>query len=719
MSRVINDIQKSHKNRLVFVKKPFSKAIKFSVLTGILVSTLAYANENEQPSEQALPAITVTAEKREADLQDIPSSISVKTAEEIEDAEISSVTELSQYTPNLHIFTWGGRRDTNIFIRGIGPGAFTEPTAGIYVDGVNYTNNGSFDMDLIDIERIEVLRGPQGTLYGGNSLTGVLNITTKKPTNETEGQISLTSDDLSRQRLSTRVSTPLINDELFFGIAFSGTQNNGHIDNNNTQAVKKFGERDDISAKTKLRWTPNKQLEILWLIDYEQFEGDSYAFAPTASLRKNPDEINHDFRGQDDRDALGTSLTINWSGDIDFSSITGWRDWESVNSADQDAGADANNVFHSSSVEDQNQFTQEFRWSSSNESFSWIGGLYAYQSEFKSDTVNTVNNPAQGVVSATDTITTTKDDKGYAVFGQVDFFLNDQFTLTTGLRHDEQKRKATIDQQLQSRGNSSETFKGEKNFDELLPKLALSYTTANDNLIYGSISEGYRAGGFDTLYPNLSRPTFDSENSTNYELGFKTRILDERLELNAALFWIDIEDQQVQLLVPNTFTIFTDNAAKSNSRGIELESRYKPSENWSIRLSGTYTDTEYEEYQALNFTTFAIDDYSGNQLPNAPRVTANLSIQNRQPISDFLTLFTQIDNNYVGSYFFDAQNSLKQDSYNLLNIKVGIEGKNWGTYLWSKNALDEYYSANEFNFGTPTGEAGDPRSVGVTFSAKL
>ncbi len=149
--------------------------------------------------------------------------------------------------------------------------------------------------------------------------------------------------------------------------------------------------------------------------------------------------------------------------------------------------------------------------------------------------------------------------------------------------------------------NSSGNFSGSKNFNELLPKLALSYTKENDNLIYGSVSRGYRAGGFDVLYPNLNRPTYESETSTNYELGFKTRLLDDRLELNNALFWIDIKDQQVQQLAPNTTTIITENAAKSNRRGFEIETRFRPSNGWLLALSGAYTDTKFKDYQRLNF----------------------------------------------------------------------------------------------------------------------
>ncbi len=405
------------RNKLNY-KQLLSLSIQGILLTCSLSPVVTYA---DSVTTQVLPKIVVNAEKRESDLQAVPSSITAKTEQDIEDSNITSVTELSQYTPNLHIFTWGGRRDTNIFVRGIGPGLFTDPTVGFYVDGVNYTNNGAFDMDLLDIERIEVLRGPQGTLYGGNSLAGVVNITTKKPSNETEGKFSLTADDLSRKRLAANINTPLKKDELFFGFSFSGVKNDGYIDNI-SQSFEDFGQRDDITAKTKLRWTPNDQLETIFVVDYENFDGDSYAFGPTAQIRTNPDEINHDFRGVDDRDSIGTSLTVNWKGNIDFTSITSWRDWENINSADQDGTSTAASTFHSFSDEKQEQFSQELRWSANNSNLSWLGGLYAYDSDFETNSVNTF---AGGATSPSDA---TRDNSGYALFGQVDFFIGDQLT---------------------------------------------------------------------------------------------------------------------------------------------------------------------------------------------------------------------------------------------------------------------------------------------------
>jgi iron complex outermembrane receptor protein len=694
-------------------KSILSQAGIYLSLAGSLAVGTAFAGETE------LETITVTAEKREGNILDIASSISAKSAAYLEDAEIFDLTELSQHIPNLHAFSWGGRRDTNIFIRGIGPGLFTDPTVGFYVDGINYTNNGSFNLDLMDVQHIEVLRGPQGTLYGGNSLAGVINIVTRPPTNETKGQLAFSVDDLSQRKLSASLSTPL-GDSLFFGGAISVSNSDGYITNiyNNED----YGERDDIAARAKLRWLASEHLEATFTLDYEKFEGDSYAMGPYDAIKAKPQEVDHDFIGDDNRDSIGASLSINWSDDnIEITSITSWKDWENFNSADQDGGSVPGFAFHSRSNEEHNQISQEIRWNNkSPDQLKWIFGLYGYSAEFDVLSRNTQDNTASGMGGPFDSsIATQRDDNGYAAFGQIDYALTKQLALTAGLRFDHQEREAFVDLAPESNDPSTK-LEGNRDFDQILPKIALSYTTESNALVYASISEGYRAGGFDTLYPNPERPTFDSETSINYEVGYKSRLLDDALEISAAAFLIDIKDQQIQQLNPATFTVITENAGESRSQGFEFESRYIPTENWVLSFSGNYTNADFKEYIGLNVATFTIEDYSANALPNTPKWTASFSVQNRHPLGTVLGYnnvdwFTQLDNQFIDNYFFGAQNELEQSSYHLLNFKTGIEAENWQAYLWIKNARNEYYSKIEFNFGFgPTAEAAAPRSAGLT-----
>lgn len=696
-----------------------SAAINRALLSSCCLLSLSLTVSPVFADESKIDVITVTAEKRDASLMEVPSSISAKTSQELQDAEVVSITDLGQQVPNLHIFTWGGRRDNNLFIRGVGPGLFTDPTVGFYVDGVSYSGNGMFDMDLADIERVEVLRGPQGTLYGGNSLAGIINIITKKPGDFSEGSVRATVDDLGRKKLSGSFSAPLIENTLYFGAAASTQQDDGHLTNiyNNQD----FGERDDTSGRFKLRWTPNERWETNLVIDAERFRGDSYAMGNADAIKNNPDQINHNYHGIDDRDSIGVSLSVEWQGDtVNVTSITGWRDWESINSADQDTGTMAGYVFHQYTEEEQKQLSQELRISSNTDSdLQWIGGLYAYQTDFTVDAFSDIDYSAFGWGGPyVDTIDTEKDNSGYAVFGQLDYSITDQITLTAGLRLDKETRESNQYRNNQSQGEVVSVV-GKMRFDEWLPKIGLSYQHQDGSLTYGSVSKGYRAGGFDHLYPDQNNPTYDSETSINYELGHKTYALDGRLSLSAALFWIDIKDQQIQQLIASTNKIVTDNAGEGRSYGLELETLYKPTPNWLLSLGVSTTHAEFKEYASCSFTDPSIS-CNGNKMTYTPDFTINAAAQNRYPLNEQFDLFTRVDIQHIDNYFFDAQNTFEQDAYQLVNLKFGVEAENWQIYAWAKNALDEYYSSTEFDFGAGhTAEAGDPRSIGITLSAQF
>lgn len=538
------------------------------------------------------------------------------------------------------------------------------------------------------------------------------------PNNQTKCRSSkgaFSADNFGSKRVRLGVNTPLTADNLFLGLSASAYNTDGHLEN--TYLDKDFGARDDLSARAKLRWIASDNLEANFVVDYERFRGDSYAMGQLERIKANPDHIEHDFEGVDDRDALGASVTLDYSGDnVNFISITSWRDWDNLNTADQDTGNDAGYQFHSHSEDDFDQLSHEMRWSSKNtEDYHWLVGFYAYQSDTQSTTRNDLNFSSMypGSGPMVDRSIIGKDDQAWAVFGQVDYAITQDITVIAGLRYHKEQREADINIDSQSTGVTSQ-HGGKEEFSEVLPKLALSYQTANNDLVYASWSKGYRAGGFDTLYPNLSKPSFEPEYSNNYEIAYKALALENQLSFSITAFYVSLDDQQVQQMLENT-TIITDNAGESTSRGVEFESRYQPHPDWTIGFSSSYVDATYSEYESVNFATGAIEDYSDNRLPNTPKISANLSISNRTELNSDFTLFTQLENIYMGDHYFDAGNQMKQSAYHLLNAKVGLESESWYAHLWVKNALDEYYSKVEFNFGFGvTAEAGNPRTIGLT-----
>ena len=683
--------------------KPLAVAVGLS-----LSMHLSAAVEEEQKT--TLQTVVVTAEKRDANLQEVPSSITAISNEEIAAAEIKSLVDVSKQTPNLHVMSWGGRRDTNIFIRGIGPGLFTPPTAGVYVDGVNMTINGMFDMEMLDVKSIEILRGPQGTLYGGNSLAGIINVTTRSPDEDPETLLTFKHDDQGRTQVQARTNNALIEDELYFSIAGSWVDDDGHIEN--TFAPGNVDDRDDKSVRAKFMWTPHDDFSATLALDAERFRGGSYTFAPLAQIDSNPDQIAHDFKGVDNQDSKGVSLNLEWTFDnFALASVTSWRDWENLNTSDSDGTATPVPFYHSLSDEEHTQFSQELRFTSLPDparNYNWIAGLYYYEADTSTNSVNRLNFGFGDLVDRTQY---EKEQSGYAAFGQVDYFLSDLWTLTAGLRYDHEER--SVRGILNNQSQPSGTVIGDKDFDELLPKLVLSYLP-NDNLMfYGSVAKGYRAGGFDDLYPNLADIEYDSEESINYELGMKTSLLDNTLELNTALFLIDLSNQQVQNFVGTQIT--TENVGASTSKGIELEARYIPTPGWMLMAGVSYTKADFDEYNNCS-----IGNCSGNQMPYAPEWNINAAVQNRQPIGANLDLFSRLDWQHIDEHYFDAANQFSQEAYDLVNLKIGVESEYWEAYLWGKNLLDEKYKKIAFDQGFgPMASAGDPRTLGMTVNLRF
>lgn len=669
-----------------------------------------------------LEAVTVTAEKRPEALQDVPASITAVTGDQIDDAGIQNITEIAHQVPNLHIATWGGRRNSHVFMRGVGA-TYGEPAVGFYVDGVGYTGDGMFDMDLFDVERVEVLRGPQGTLYGRNALAGVINIVTRQPTNETEARVSAGAGNFGQRELKGSLRTPLVEDKLFLGLSASATRRDGYVDN--THLGGKVDDRDDQSLRANLRWTPTTDLDATLSLDAERFRGGAYPLGSLQEIHDHPDRVSNDFAGRDDRDSFGSSLSLNWNAPgVRVTSITGWRDWENDSLGDQD-GSNLS-IVHVHTLEEQTQLTQELRFASPDDGrpLQWLAGVYYYQKDFAEDTVQMfgADAAALGFVPAPmdNALDADKDDSGYALFGQLDYRVTDRLTLTAGLRRDHDEREAVVYDRMIMGGvtvpGTESTLREKRSFDEWLPKIAISYESQPGTHWYANVAKGYRAGGFNTLHPDPADASFEPEHSINYEAGLKWSGWQKRLSLNLAAYRVNLTDQQVIQLTPG-FGSVVRNAGESHSQGLEAELVLRPAPGWDVNAGYSYTDAKFDEYR----DDVRGADYAGNRVPLVPRQMFNLAVQNRRPIGPSTVLFSRLELQRIGDFHWDTANALKQGAYNLVNLRLGVEGDNWEAYLWGKNLLDEGYAEFAYDFPGlgPRAQAGRPRTFGVTVSARF
>lgn len=792
--------RKANKNN-VCIKEGFKMKMK-QYCMGLALILTAYSPiaHAEELSQEFLPlyeleAIEVTAEKRVADVQDVPISMDVLTSQKIEDAGINSIQDAARKIPNLSLSSWGTRGNAQFFIRGLGSVENT-PAVGFYVDDVGYLDARIFDSPLYEIERIEFLRGPQGTLYGRNTLGGVINVVTKKPDNEVDMGFEASYSSYDTYNLTTYLRTPLIEDTLFLGLSGSFNDSDGYFEN--TLLDQDADKKQDYSGRLQLLYTPTEELDVLLSMDAENIDDDAYPIAllgPSTSFnpalnplladykntKDNPYEINHDYEDSSKRDSFGTSLKVSYEAPwFDITSISAFRMLETRNKNDQDFGP--YDVFVYDEDYQSDYFTQELRFSSSKDDaspFQWVGGLFASTQTTERDGGRTngkdlpylmfpgsdaVNNmivaagesailpagipagkvgwdmfdeatqnmlagmlvPAStGGVGYTTIEEYTSTINTYAVFGQGTYTFFDKLDLTLGLRYEYEEGDFDNKYEDKFYGIFGK-YDADMQNSVLLPKVALAYHWTDDVMSYASIARGYRGGGFNYTSPTASESVYDPEFNWTYELGLKTSFFDNRLNINGALFYMDIQDQQVTQLLAGGSGLRVDNAAKSRSMGFEIDVNAVLLEGLLFEGSFGYTDTEFKDYMKTDFVNGVATtrDFSGKNTPLMPEYTYSLALQYSMLLTEslwgkdeYLYWTTRAELDGFGTTYFTEDNSVKQDPYSLVNLRTSFDTENYSLIFWVNNVFDEEYAAFAFRNDMigALAQLGAPRTFGMTF----
>ncbi len=397
-----------------------------------------------QDDSPELPEILVTAERIERPLERVPMSVTAVTSREIEDAGMADLGDISQTVPDFTVVDWGSRRNTFIYVRGIGSSRQGESVVGVYVDDVPLLSNGVFMADLSGIERVEVLRGPQGTLFGRNTLGGVVNVVTKPLPVDAEGALSLSlgTEALLEGRASW--AGPLGSEELRLGLSVFGSSRDGFTTNDLTNNT--VDDREAAGGRLKLAWFPSDSLELTFGLDAESDRDGGYALTSLADVRSNPYHVSHDHEGWEDRDVLGGSVRAKWStGWGELTSVTALRTWELDSAIDQDFSEF--DVMRSSWDEDQRQITQELRLASPGDAPGpkWLVGA-AYFSEnvgedrvvdYGADAAFALRVPGDVDASSAD-----RENSGLALFGNVVWPAGERFEVSGGLRWNSERKSA-------------------------------------------------------------------------------------------------------------------------------------------------------------------------------------------------------------------------------------------------------------------------------------
>ncbi|MDR1040610.1 MAG: TonB-dependent receptor [Deltaproteobacteria bacterium] len=678
---------------------------------------------------QLLPLL-VTADKRETELQELPAAVSVFTSGMLEDSGADRMAEIARSVPNMVVSSWGFRGNSFVFVRGIGA-VNNSPSVGFYVDGEDYLDSRLFDLDLLDIERVEVLRGPQGTLYGRNTMAGVVNIVTRRPDGGFRGKVEATAGDHGLREGKAAFSGTLVPDRLHFGLTGRAGMRDGY--SYNEHLGRDVDDRRDFSGRAKLRWTPADDWELVLSADREELDDGVYPMAFRDDVLSRPFRVSLDHEGRDRREQTGVSLTARGATPIgDLFYIVGWRRYHDRVDNDQDFTPYP--LLVALEDVDSRALTQEFRLSSPEGSGSlrWLAGLYHYRQRkghlldygMGQLAVDMGLAPMPGTSSESYDLV----EEGFAAFGQASWAPTDAWELTAGLRYGHDRSRMALRSDFVPDGFPAMALKrlsAKGSGGVLLPKIQVAYRPSEHVMAYVSAAKGYRAGGFNTSDLPAGYESFRREESWNYELGAKTSWLDGTLYANATLFLIDLRDQQVTQTDPAFTTTYLKNAGRSRSRGAELELNWRSPAGLGVDASLGLMRSEYREFR----DPVAGADYGGRRTVLAPDWTASLAVQYRSPeIASFslfgkpqgLRLFARAEWQAVGPFYWDDANTLREDAYGLLNLRLGLETESLDVVLWAENVLDEGYESVAFPFmGGAAAHPGDPRSVGITLKAKF
>ena len=685
-------------------------------------------------STNQLDEVVVTAEKKEELLQKIPASITALNAKQINAFGLWNTKEITGIIPNLYSADPGDNRDVNS-VRGIATSSY-DPTVATYIDGVNQFSLDTYIPTLFDVERIEVLRGPQGTLYGRNAMGGVINIITKQPNNASSGFADISVGNYNQQRITAGFKTPLIKDKLFFGASILSNKRDGYYTNEFTQSS--YDNQNGLSGNYFLKYIVSSCWDIN--LNFKHLANENQGPFPlvfgTEEALNNPYRLNQNSITTMKDKTSNSSLTIRYTGSgFNFSSQTAYQQNYRyyTNPIDGDfSPIDAISVINNygSKWNNNKVLTQDFKFTSapsSNSKLKWTAGAFLFYQDAPVKQATRFGIDANlmmigdSLFSIINTSTTLK--KGFAIYGQATYALSDKLNMSFGLRNDYENQTQSIlgeyqrDPSPELYTTTSDTL-GRTNFNALSPKLSLDYQVNNYSLWYGSYSKGFRAGGLSPLSSDPSQPPlvgYLPEYSNNFETGIKNNWLNNKLILNIALFYTKVTDAQVpSLILPDAITI-TKNTGQLSSKGLEAELMFIPTKGVLLQYAFGTTSASYDKLEIAS--QGASVNLAGKRPIFTPSSTSLLAAQYSYPVSSELQILLRGEWKYIGTTYFDLANSIQQSPYHLLNAKLGMEYKKTALSFWAKNLAGTKYISYGYDFGAV--HLGDPAIFGTSFSYKF
>ncbi len=739
-----------------------------------LVSEQTFAaNDQSRSHSGGIESVTVTARRREENVQDVPIPIATLGGDALEGAGKFRLEDLNQKLPSTNV-QFSNPRQTSIAVRGLGNNPANdalESSVGVYLDNVYLGRPGMANLDLIDIEQVSLLRGPQGTLFGKNTTAGVLNIATRAPDFTPEGRAEASYGDYGGAdyyQVRAAYAGPIASDVLAGRISFAKTSRDGYIDDVTDGRKLNGSEREGVRGQ--LLYKPADTFSVRVIGDYNEENSPccaSVLYSPGpnngalyyqrvaaagGNVVYDPDyrtstlDTHQYMKVRQGGGSIEANATL---GDYSLTSITAYRSWwfRPTNDAD---GISIPAIINGGQLVDDEQWSQELRLASADgQSLEWVAGLF-YFHQSQDNRFYTQYGPAAGAYLGSpvlnNALTETRQQLGtdsVSAFAQATWHVNDRWDLTAGLRQTMEDKDTRVIRDPATGGPNVhlafpvyDSGKLELSDDNLSALFSVGYSFTDQVLGYASVSQGAKSGGINPSVPAAALGTdslfIDSEEATDVELGVKSTLLDDALVLNVNAFWTRVEDYQATQIAetaPGVFTQLLSNVGLVRTRGVEAEVTAVPVDGLTLALAASYNDATYLSYSDAPCSAEAavagatVCDLSGQDVVGAPKWIVNPGASYRRDLVSGVTGYGSFEYAWRSDFFGSPDNSefARVDSYGLLNVRLGLNadwgGNTWDVSVWANNVLDERYvigglGAGQFRsyFQAP----GAPRAIGAT-----
>lgn len=682
-----------------------------ALILALLCATYAYADSVEESADTTVAKhfdvneVTIVGFKQEAPSHDAVSVTSL-ASNYIRNTEMTSIKDLGYSVPNFFIPEYGTRQNSPVFVRGVGSKT-NGPTVGFYIDGVPHMERSSFDDDLFDLSSLEVLRGPQGTLYGRNCIGGIINAYTHSPL-DYQGTRIKAGYGKNNDLVVNAYHYNKVSDSFGFAINGSYHHNDGYFRNSyDGSKIDKFNEG---FLRGRVFWKPAERWTLSADISYRNSDQGGYPYALYDVESGKTGDINYNRYSSYLRQLTTIGLNARYEGSaFSFNSQTAYQYIDDHMGIDQDFTP--KDLYWVKQGVRQNIFSEELTLKSTTSSrYQWMVGAFFFSDSYKKHLYTTYISQDYCTPKFYDSPTT-----GLSLYHQSTLAIVGGLKARIGLRFDYEHAKEDYTAYrtvawATTLGTPVDEYNSKLNFTQLTPKFTLEYLTTGDQLFYASITRGYKTGGFNSTFLQDDERTYDPEYNWNYELGMKTSTANHALQAELTLFYVDWRHQQITQTVPGVGNI-TRNAGHSDSKGVELTVTARPLQPLTLNLSYGYTYARFLDYKRSEAV-----NYTGMMLPLVPRHTLALNgsytITPNHSILDRLVLSAGVSG--IGKIYWNEDNAVDQPFYALLNAKVSATFGCLTWEVWGKNLTDTDYLTYYFKTSSSYGQKGRPISFGTS-----